>query len=56
MRLDGRARRLSDSDGKLMNSWARLMRILGQEGSNLNVYGIFLKAVVQVVLIFGFKT
>ena len=37
---------------KSSNSWEWLSRILGREGTNPRVYGVFLKAVVQAVLIF----
>ena len=35
---------------------AQLMRILGQEGANPRVSGVFFKVVVQSVLIFDLKT
>ena len=41
---------------KARKSCARLMKILGQEGAKLRVSGIFLKTVVQVVLLFGSET
>ena len=41
---------------KARKSWTRLLRILGREGANLRVSGIFLKAVVQAVLFFGLET
>ena len=37
-------------------SWAQLTRILGREGANLRVSGMFFKAVVQAVLLFGSDT
>ena len=37
---------------KARNSWSRLTRILGREGANPRVSGVFFKAVVQKVLIF----
>ena len=40
----------------LRKSRAQLMRILVREGVNLRVYGMFFKAVVQVVLLFGSET
>ena len=33
--------------------WARLSRILGREGANPRVSGMFFKAVVQAVLLLG---
>ena len=41
---------------KSRESWARLLRILGREGANPMVLGIFFKAVVQAVLLFGSET
>ena len=41
---------------KAQNSWARLTRILGWEGSKPRVSGMFFKAVVQGVLLFGSET
>ena len=41
---------------KVRNSWARLTRILGQEGYNPRIYGVFSKAVVQAVLLWGSET
>ena len=41
---------------KVRKSWAQLTRILGREGANLRVSGMFFKAVVQVVLLFGSET
>ena len=38
---------------KERNSWARLLRILGREGVNPRVSGMFFKEVVQLVLLFG---
>ena len=38
---------------KAWKSWVRLTRILGGEGAYLKVLGIFFKAVVQAVLLFG---
>ena len=38
---------------KAQNSLARLTRILGREGVNPRISGIFSKAVVHVVLLFG---
>ena len=35
------------------NIWLRMTRILSREGADLKVLGIFFKAVVQAVLIFG---
>ena len=40
----------------LRKSRAQLMRILVREGVNLRVSGMFFKAVVQVVLLFGSET
>ena len=37
-------------------SWARMTKILGQEGSDPRVSGIFFKAAVQAVLLFGSET
>ena len=34
-------------------SWSRLTRILGRDGANTRVSGIFFKAVVQIVLLLG---
>ena len=41
---------------KARKIWSRLTRILGQEGANPRVSGVFFKAVVQSVHIFGLKT
>ena len=41
---------------KSRKSWSWLMSILGQEGANPRVSGMFFKAVVQAVLIFGSAT
>ena len=41
---------------KVQKIWARLTRILGREGDNPRVLGVFFKAVVQAVLIFGSET
>ena len=41
---------------KARNSWERMTRILGREGANSRVSGVFFKAVVQAVLIFGSET
>ena len=41
---------------KARKSWARLTRILGQEGANPRVSGIFFKAVVQTVILFCLET
>ena len=38
---------------KARKKWARLSRILGQEGMDAKALGIFYKAVVQAVLLFG---
>ena len=38
---------------KARKKWAQLSRILGNEGANPQVLGMFFKAVVQVVLLFG---
>ena len=38
---------------KVRNSWVQLSRILGREGENPRVSGMFFSLVVQVVLIFG---
>ena len=40
---------------KERTKWDRLLGILGQEGENMRVPGIFLNAVVQVVLLFSFE-
>ena len=37
-------------------SWARLTRILGREGANLRVSGMFFNEVVHAVLLFGSET
>ena len=37
-------------------SWARMERILGGEGASPQVSGMFFKAVVQAVLLFGSET
>ena len=42
--------------GKARKSWGRLKRILSREGADKRVSGIFLKAVVQQVLLFGAVT
>ena len=39
-----------------INSWAHLSKILGREGANPKASGMFFKAVVQAVLIFGAET
>ena len=41
---------------KVRKSWDLLTRILGQEGANPRVLGVFFKAVLQVVLIFRSET
>ena len=41
---------------KARKSWAWLTRILGREGANLWVSGMFFKSVVQAVLFFGLET
>ena len=41
---------------KERKSWSWLTRTLGREGRNLRVSGMFFKAVVQAVLIFGSET
>ena len=41
---------------KALKMWDRLTRIFGWEEANMQVSGTFFKAVVQVVLIFGFET
>ena len=41
---------------KSRNSWARLTRILVREGYNPRVSGMFFKAVIQALLIFGPET
>ena len=41
---------------KAHKSWARLTRILGQEGADLRVSGTFFKKLVQAVLFFGSET
>ena len=41
---------------KARKSYAHLSRILVREGVNTRVVGVFLKAVMQVVLIFGAET
>ena len=38
---------------KSQKSWVQTTRILGWEGADLRVSGIFFKAVIQVVLLFG---
>ena len=38
---------------KSMNKWARMSRMLGQEGENTRTYGGVFKAVVQSFLLFG---
>ena len=38
---------------KDQNNWARISWILGQEGLDTRTEGVFLKVVVQVVLLFG---
>ena len=40
---------------KNQNKWARLSRILGREGANMQVSGTLFKAVVQSVLLFRSK-
>ena len=42
--------------GNLRNarkSWARMMRILGREGAEPRISGMFFKSVVQAVLLLG---
>ena len=41
---------------KAQKIWARLTRIIGQKGANLTVSGMFFKAVVQAVPLFGSET
>ena len=38
---------------KVWKSWERLSRILGQEGANMRVSGMFFKVVVQAVMLLG---
>ena len=38
---------------KVRNSWVRLTRIMGREGASPRVSGMFFKAVVHAVLLFG---
>ena len=38
---------------KARKSWVQITRILSREGDYLKVLGIFFKAVVQAVLLFG---
>ena len=38
---------------KVRNSWVQLSRILGREGENPRVSGMFFSLVVQAILIFG---
>ena len=40
---------------KAQKSWTKLERIMGWEGANPRVSGMFFKAVVQAVLIFGLE-
>ena len=42
--------------GKAQKNWGRLSRILSREGVDLNVSGIFHKAVAQAVLLFRAET
>ena len=42
--------------GKAQKIWGRLSRILSREGVDLNVSGIFHKAVAQAVLLFRAET
>ena len=41
---------------KARKSWERLARIMGREGSNPRVSGVFFEAVVQELLLFGSDT
>ena len=41
---------------KAWTEWDRFSRILVRGGSNMQVSGIFFKAVVQVVILFGLET
>ena len=41
---------------KSRKRWSHLERILGREGDNPRVLGMFYKAVVQVVMLFGSET
>ena len=41
---------------KARKSWDRMMRILGREGAKPRALGMFFKAVVQAVLLFGSET
>ena len=41
---------------KAQKKWARILRILGWEGGNTRVSGIFFKVVVQAVLLFVSET
>ena len=41
---------------KAQKRWARLSRILGREGARTKVLGVFFKAVVQAVILFGLET
>ena len=42
--------------GKARNSWGRLSRVLGQDGTDPKVSRKFYKAVAQALLIFGAET
>ena len=41
---------------KVQNKWMRVLRILGQKGADDKTSGMFYKALVQLVLIFGSET
>ena len=40
---------------KAQKSWTRMTRILGREGADPSIFGLFLKSVVQAVLLFGLE-
>ena len=38
---------------KARKQWVKMLQILGQEGANMRVSGVFYKAVIQARLIYG---
>ena len=53
---DGDCQEVAGNLRKDRESWMRMTRILSREGAEPKVSGLFFKAVVQAVLLFGAKT
>ena len=50
---DGNWKTMAGNLRKARKIWTRITRILGREGVDPRIYGLFFKAIVQSVLIFG---